>query len=188
MKLILASKSPRRSELLTQAGISFQVIPADVEEVTNPALSIKENIKALATLKAQWVANNHPDDYVLGADTVVISDDQIIGKPHDREDAQRILTSLSGKAHQVVTGFALITPASEIFSDTVTSLVTFHSLTQQVITDYIKTGEPMDKAGAYAIQGLGKKLVAGYEGSYTNIVGLPVEEVMRCLKSAGFTN
>lgn len=187
MKLILASKSPRRSELLTEAGIAFQVIPADVEEVTNSALSIQENIKALAALKAQWVAKNHPDDFVLGADTVVISDDQIIGKPHDRGDAQRILTHLSGRTHQVVTGFALIAPASKVRSDTVTSSVTFHSLTQQVITDYINTGEPMDKAGAYAIQGLGKKLVAGYEGSYTNIVGLPVDEVMRCLKSAGFT-
>lgn len=187
MKLILASQSPRRSELLIQAGIAFEVIPADVKEVTNTALSIHENIKALAALKAQWVAKNHPDDYVLGADTVVVSDDQIIGKPHDREDAQRILTHLSGKTHQVVTGFALITPASKIFSDTVTSGVTFHSLTQQVIADYIKTSEPMDKAGAYAIQGLGKKLVAGYEGSYTNIVGLPVDEVIHCLKSAGFT-
>lgn len=187
MKLILASKSPRRSELLTKAGISFQVIPADVEEVTDSALSIQENIKALAALKAQWVANNHPDHFVLGADTVVVSDDQIIGKPHDREDAQRILTLLSGKTHQVVTGFALITPASKIFSDTVTSGVTFHSLTQQVIADYINTGEPMDKAGAYAIQGVGNKLVAGYDGSYTNIVGLPVDEVMHCLKSAGFT-
>ncbi len=163
------------------------MVPADVEEVTKPALSIQENIKALAALKAQWVAKNHPGDYVLGADTVVVSDDQIIGKPHDREDAQRILTHLSGRTHQVVTGFALITPASKILSETVTSLVSFHSLTQQVITDYINTGEPMDKAGAYAIQGLGKKLVAGHEGSYTNIVGLPVDEVIRCLKSAGFT-
>lgn len=186
MKLILASKSPRRSELLTQAGIVFEVVPADVDEITDPELSIQENIKALATLKATWVAKNNTDAFVLGADTVVVLDNQIIGKPCDRQDAQQILSRLSGKTHQVVTGYALITPESKVLSDTVTSLVSFHNLTQETIENYIDSGEPMDKAGAYAIQGLGKKLIAGYEGSYTNIVGLPVDEVLHCLKSAGF--
>ncbi len=188
MKLILASKSPRRTELLTKAGIAFEVIPAEVDEVTDPALSIQENIKALAQLKAQSVANNHRTAYVLGADTVVVLENRIIGKPEDWEDAKRILTSLSGKTHQVITGFALVTPSAGIVSDCVTSVVSFHALTQQTIADYIDTGEPMDKAGAYAIQGIGKKLVAGYEGSYNNIVGLPVDEVLCCLKTAGFIN
>ncbi len=186
MKLILASQSPRRSELLTQAGIAFEVVPADVDEIIDPALSIQENIKALAALKASWVAKNNTDAFVLGADTVVVLDNKIIGKPRDRQDAQQILSRLSGKTHQVVTGYAIITPEPKTLSDTVTSLVSFHTLTQETIENYIDSSEPMDKAGAYAIQGLGKKLVSGYEGSYTNIVGLPVEEVLHCLKRAGF--
>ncbi|QPJ61090.1 MAG: septum formation inhibitor Maf [Candidatus Nitronauta litoralis] len=187
MKLILASKSPRRSELLTQAGITFEVVPAEVDEITDPNLPIHENIKNLAALKAKWVANNNPDAFVLGADTVVVLDNQIIGKPRDRQDARQILSRLSGNEHQVVTGYALISPDSQIFSDTVTSAVSFHKLNQETIEDYIESGEPMDKAGAYAIQGLGKQLIKGYEGSYTNIVGLPVDEILHCLKNAGFT-
>lgn len=187
MKLILASQSPRRKDLLNKAGLEFDVIPADVDENPDPARSVEDNIKRLASQKAEAVGKNHPEAWVLGADTVVVLDGKIIGKPLDRYDAQRILNELSGKTHQVITGFSLRVPGGKTISETVTSTVSFHPLNENTIEDYIQTGEPMDKAGAYAIQGIGKNLVAGFTGSYSNIVGLPVDEVLVCLKNAGFS-
>ncbi len=183
--LILASQSPRRKSLLSEARVEFEVIPANVDEEDDSALTPEENVRALARTKALQVAARHRGRYVLGADTLVALGDDIIGKPVDRDDASRILMRLGGKTHRVITGFALALPDGSVVCDSVTSRVLIKPLDPQMISDYIETGEPMDKAGAYAIQGEGRRLVAGYEGSYDNIVGLPVAEVLRMLEERG---
>ena len=178
--LVLASASPRRSELLTGAGAGFLVLPSDADEQADPSLSAKELVKLLSARKAEATAalwgDALPDDLlVLAADTVVEAPDgRILGKPTDKDDAYAMLSSLSGKRHYVYSGFTLLWKGG-VYTEAVASGVRFKPLTDDEIYRYIATGEPMDKAGSYAIQGLGGALTDGYEGDFTNIVGLPMQ-------------
>ncbi|MDM8549611.1 Maf family protein [Desulfobacterales bacterium HSG2] len=185
--LILASKSPRRRYLLEQAGLSFSVIPSSFDEDTIPLQSPELYVKVLAEAKAGEVAEKYPHNWVIGADTIVLIDDTILGKPASKEEARSMLKRLSGQTHHVLTGYSIICKAkNRNFSETVKTRVLFKSLTDQEIEWYIHTKEPFDKAGAYAIQGLGTFLVKSISGSYTNVVGLPVCEVIEFLiKDAG---
>lgn len=176
--LILASKSPRRKELLKQIGIPFVVVVSDAEEVSGnswtPAALVVENAKR----KARAVAEKYPDSPVLGADTVVSSEGKIFGKPKDKDEARKMLTALSGKMHEVTTGLALIN-RNEIRTTNVTTKVFFDTMTKADIDAYIATEEPMDKAGAYAIQGKAARFIEKIEGSYSNVVGLPLNTLIQ---------
>lgn len=176
--LILASKSPRRKELLKQIGIPFVVVVSDAEEVSGnswtPAALVVENAKR----KARAVAEKYPDSPVLGADTVVSSEGKIFGKPKDKDEARKMLTALSGKMHEVTTGLALIN-RNEIRTTNVTTKVFFDTMTKADIDAYIATDEPMDKAGAYAIQGKAARFIEKIEGSYSNVVGLPLNALIQ---------
>jgi septum formation protein len=183
-KIILASQSPRRIELLRQITTRFEVIPSAIEEIIDPQRTPLENAVDLAVQKAQWVARKHKGRLVLGADTLVVLDGDVIGKPADRNDALRILRRLSGREHQVITGVAIVNDS--IFKDAAVSTVCVKPLTDEEISRYVDTGEPMDKAGAYAIQGEGAFMVSRYQGSFTNIVGLPVETVRDLLRKSGY--
>jgi septum formation protein len=185
-KLILASRSPRRSELLRSLGVEFEVSPSKVDEITDPEQSPEQNATNIARDKAHWVARHYPGSYVLGADTMVVLDQEIIGQPTDEKDACRILSKLTGKQHRVVTGVVLITPEAQEYETAVISTVTLKSVSENEIRSYIATGEPLDKAGAYAIQGEGSFLVESWEGSYSNIVGLPLEALTGLFQQAGF--
>ena len=170
-KLILASGSPRRLDLLRQIGIEPEVFPVDAEEIKegNP----KEVVEKNALLKAKAAAVLRPNETILAADTIVAFDDRILGKPKNKEDAFNMLKSLSGKSHSVFTGMAAY--ENGLFKSTVVeSKVYFFELTDQAILGYIATGEPMDKAGSYGIQGKGAVLVKAIAGDYNNIVGLPI--------------
>ncbi len=184
-KLVLASASPRRQELLRNAGIAFEVQPADIAEYPQPGESAKTCAERLARAKALAVARQRPYDFVLGADTVVVVDGHILGKPSDANDAARMLRMLSGRRHQVITGVCLVVHGqSSVASET--TLVTVSQITGEEIADYVATGEPMDKAGAYAIQGIASRWIPRIEGDYSNVVGLPVALVFGMLKSAAF--
>ena len=179
--LILASKSPRRKELLKQIGIPFVVVVSDAEEVSGnswtPAALVVENAKR----KARAVAEKYPDSPVLGADTVVSLEGKIFGKPKDKDEARKMLTALSGKMHEVTTGLALIN-RNEIRTTSVTTKVFFDTMTKADIDAYIATDEPMDKAGAYAIQGKAARFIEKIEGSYSNVVGLPLNALIQLSK------
>ena len=179
--LILASKSPRRKELLKQIGIPFVVVVSDAEEVSGnswtPAALVVENAKR----KARAVAEKYPDSPVLGADTVVSSEGKIFGKPKDKDEARKMLTVLSGKMHEVTTGLALIN-RNEIRTTNVTTKVFFDTMTKADIDAYIATEESMDKAGAYAIQGKAARFIEKIEGSYSNVVGLPLNALIQLSK------
>ncbi len=184
--LILASQSPRRKYLLEQAGLTFQVIPSHIDESSLPPTPPADYVRQLAEAKALDVAAAHAASWVLGADTIVAVDDRLLGKPTSAGDAREMLKRLSGKTHQVYTGYCLIHRGrSRRIADTVRTDVVFKTLTDQEIDWYIGTGEPFDKAGAYAIQGLGTFLVRRISGSYTNVVGLPVCEVVEILLREG---
>jgi septum formation protein len=185
-KLILASRSPRRLELLRSLGLEFTVSPSHVDEITEPKQSPEQNATKIARDKAHWVARQNPGCYVLGADTMVVLDQKIIGQPTDEEDAYRILSKLTGKQHRVITGVVLITPEAEEYAAAVVSTVTIKTVSEAEIRAYIATGEPLDKAGAYAIQGKGAFLIESWEGSYSNIVGLPLEALTDLFQQAGF--
>jgi septum formation protein len=176
---ILASKSPRRRYLLEQAGLCFTVIPSSVDESAFPPSVSDDYVRSLAQAKAEDIAARHPAAWVLGADTIVRIGEAILGKPRSREEARNMLRRLSGQTHQVLTGYAICCrDRGRSFSETVITDVTFKELTAAEIEWYIHTREPFDKAGAYAIQGLGTFLVKRIKGSYTNVVGLPVCEVI----------
>ena len=184
--LILASQSPRRKYLLEQAGLTFRVIPSRVDESDRPLATPADYVRRLAEAKAGDVAGSHPDSWVLGADTIVTVDHRLLGKPASPRDAREMLERLSGKTHQVYTGFCLVQQRrSRCIADTVQTDVVFKTLSATEIDWYIHTGEPFDKAGAYAIQGLGTFLVRRINGSYTNVVGLPVCEVVEILLREG---
>ena len=180
MKIILASNSPRRKELLEKHGVNFTVKPSNVDEVIDKNLSVYENVMNLAKIKALDVFNRNPNEVVLAADTIVVFENEILGKPIDEMDAFRMLKLLSGKTHEVITGVALCSKDSQII-DYEVSKVTFNKITEEEILEYIKTKEPMDKAGSYAIQGIGSKFVKSYEGEFDNIVGLPMKLVLKML-------
>lgn len=187
MDIILASASPRRKELMEKAGFEITIIPAGCQEKADPG-SAAEVVKTLAVQKAEWVAKSIKDKYpadtiVIGADTVVALDETILGKPKDKEDAFSMLKTLSGKEHQVYTGVSIISLDGSIREGFVScTRVKFYDLTDEEIKDYVETGEPMDKAGAYGIQGKGGMLVEGITGDYSNVVGLPIGELYRILK------
>jgi len=181
-RLILASKSPRRSELLKQAGLTFSVIPSDFDEDTVALSNPDSDVVTLAESKALDISQKHPDAWVIGADTIVLIGRKILGKPASAEEAFEMLQRLSGKTHQVLTGYCICCKKkNRVFSETVKTDVNFKRLTDAEINWYIQTGEPFDKAGGYAIQGIGSFLVRSINGSYTNVVGLPVCEVMAFL-------
>jgi septum formation protein len=184
--LILASKSARRRYLLKQAGISFSVIPSGFDENSVPVYSPEKYVRILAESKARDIAYKYPESWVIGADTVVVIDGKILGKPSSRTDARSMLKSLSGQTHEVLTGYCICCASKErLFSETVKTEVLFKNLSEDEIEWYIHTKEPFDKAGAYAIQGLGTFLVKSVNGSYTNVVGLPVCEVIEFLIKEG---
>jgi septum formation protein len=180
-KVVLASQSPRRVELLKEIFNQFEVAPSSIEEVLDIGLRPEENAKNLARAKAESIAPNFPDCWVIGADTLLTLDNEIFGKPEDEEDAKRILKRLSGREHLVITGISIVGPKKSI-AKPVTSKVKIKPLTDQEIEDYISTGEPMDKAGAYAIQGKGGFMVRSFSGSKNNIIGLPLDELKILLK------
>ena len=179
--IILASRSPRRAELLTAAGISFEVLAADIDEAPQPSELPVAYVERLAIDKARAVLALRPHARVLGADTTVTVDGHILGKPRDADDAARMLRMLSGRAHDVHTGVALVSAAG-VCSAVETTRVWFTPMTDEDIAWYVATGEPEDRAGAYAIQGLASRFVPRIEGSYSNVVGLPVAMVSSILK------
>ncbi len=192
--IILASSSPRRHELLAKLGIEFEIIEPTISEIVEPGESAWEFALRVAGEKALSVVDGvDPDALIIGADTVVSLDDHILLKPKDYNDAERMLKKLSGTEHNVYTAFAFVKLLEGIVhSEYVSTRVTMRELAPQDVEGYIKTGEPMDKAGAYSIQGLGATMVRSIKGSYTNVVGLPLVEVMRALAGFGieqrFTN
>jgi septum formation protein len=185
VRLILASASPRRSELLRAAGYAFDVVPADVDERTRSAESPDAYVRRVALDKARVVAACVPDALVLAADTCVVIDGHILGKPIDGADGARMLRLLSGRAHEVLTGVAVIGPAGTSV-ESASSRVVFATLTEGDIAWYLASGEPADKAGAYAIQGLASRFVERIDGSCSNVVGLPVAVASRMLREQGF--
>jgi septum formation protein len=188
--IVLASASPRRQEILRNAGIAFVVQPSHVPEIpANGELPIVY-AERLARDKALEVSKKRLDGFVLGADTVVVVNNTMLEKPTDATDAARMLRLLSGKTHEVTTGVCLASPQSkaenlELRTASETTLVTMTALTEEDIAAYIATGEPMDKAGAYAIQGIASRWISRIEGDYFNVVGLPVALVYRMLQEAG---
>lgn len=179
--IILASASPRRSELMTLAGFRFDVICADIDEIVPEKALPQEVVMSLALQKAQAVAKDHRKSAVVGSDTVVALDGKIFGKPRSEKEAAEMLRSLSGRIHKVFTGVAIVCgeKVTSFFEETE---VEFYPLTDQEILDYVATGEPMDKAGAYGIQGRGAVLVKRINGDYFNVMGLPISKVYRELK------
>ena len=182
--LILASCSPRRCELLQRTGISFETDAPDVDE--NCDLPAQEAVSVLSRRKASAAAEKHPGSFILAADTLVSLDGHSLGKPVDSEDAVRMLHLLSGKTHHVYTGVTVISPDGGIFTDYDKTDVTFAQLSDEEIQYYVHSGEPMDKAGAYAIQGRAGLWITRIEGSDTSVIGLPLWIVRNLLTRAGF--
>lgn len=189
VRLVLASASPRRSELLRAAGFEFDINPAHVDEAIRAGESASVYVRRVAEHKAQVIGSQSPERAVLAADTVVVVDDQILGKPQDADDARRMLRLLSGRTHQVMTGVCLWQGVPDGAARTTTHVavtaVEFATLAEAEIAWYVDSGEPMDKAGAYAIQGLASRFVTRIDGSYSNVVGLPVALVYEMCSEAG---
>ena len=181
MQLVLASASPRRRQILRSAGIPFIVRPADVIEAHLPGESPEAFVKRLAEAKARAVWRD--GELVLGADTVVVIDKTILGKPADEDEARRMLRLLSGRTHRVLTGIALFN-GTVARADIEETIVHFRDLDDLEISEYAASGEPLDKAGAYGIQGAASKFVPRIEGCYFNVVGLPISRVYRCIRSS----
>ena len=185
-KIILASASPRRRQLLHQVGAKFEVVTSNVEENIEQQMPASDLVQALAYAKARDVAYHIHDNacIVIGADTVVVYNDQILGKPQHKEHAYEMLRMLSGSTHEVFTGFAIIDKHTDkSVKQYEKTRVTFRQLNDREINAYIKTGEPMDKAGAYGIQEIGSLLIESIQGDYFNVVGLPIMRVACLLKS-----
>ena len=185
-RLILASASPRRKELLAEIGVPFDVVPAEVTEFEAPDADPREMVRHNAALKADWVAVRHPAATVIGADTTVFIDRTVLNKPRDEAEARQMLRLLSGKTHTVFTGLAMRRLSDGLKLDQgVASEVTFKAYDEVTIDLYLSRVHTLDKAGGYAIQEHSELLMAGYSGSLTNIVGLPVEEMKQLLTQAG---
>jgi septum formation protein len=184
--LILASASPRRQELLRNAGIAFSVQAANINETPLAGESPRGCAERLAGEKALAVFQSRPQQWVLGADTIVVVGDAMLGKPRDADDAVRMLRMLSGRTHEVITGVCVVGPvASKSNVASETTLVTMCEVSDEEIREYVATGEPMDKAGAYAIQGMASRWIPRIEGDYSNVVGLPVALVYAMLRERG---
>ncbi len=184
VRLILASASPRRADLLTAAGFTFDVHPVEVDESVLPGEKPDAYVLRLALAKGRACAARHPGSVVLAADTSVVVDDRILGKPEDASDAENMLRALSGRTHEVLTGVALCRDGREA-AEVVCTSVRFAHLSPAEVRWYVASGEPRDKAGAYAVQGLASRYVDSVEGSYSNVVGLPVATVYRLLREFG---
>lgn len=185
MKIVLASQSPRRKELLGRMGLEFVTQASKIDESAFDGLEARELVATLSREKAQWIARQlDGETLVIGADTVVVRDGAALGKPKDTEDAVAMLLSLSGRDHQVCTGVTVYR-GDRVLTQVEETQVTFRELTEAEVRQYVSTGEPMDKAGAYGIQGLGGLLVEGIRGDYSNVVGLPVCRLGQMLKDFG---
>lgn len=182
MTVILASQSPRRKELLQRVVPQFDIVPADIDEEVKPCMTPTEYVLEMATQKARFIAKTHPEALIIGCDTIVTIDNQVLGKPVSRADGFRMLKALSGREHHVYTSVTLIEGDQEA-SVTVPSKVTFYELTDEEINTYLDTEEYADKAGAYGIQGQGALLIKSIEGDYYTIMGLPIARLSRMLKS-----
>jgi septum formation protein len=181
MRLILASGSPRRSELLAAAGIGFEVIPSPAEEIHDSSLGMAELCEENARLKAIAVFSLHPDAVVIGADTLVFLDGEPLGKPKDMAEAEVMLRRLSGKMNRVCTGVCILRPGEKVTLLHVVTEVFFRELDDETLFAYLAKTQPLDKAGAYGIQDRGEMIIERIEGSYDNVMGLPVEQVLQAL-------
>ncbi len=185
-QLILASKSPRRSELLRQVGLEFDAVPSGVKEDFVERESPQEHVIRLALAKAKDVANKYPERWVIAADTIVYIGGSILGKPNNRQEALEMLRRLSGQEHWVLTGFSVCHLGKErADQETVQTAVRMKNLTPAEMEWYVRTGEPFDKAGGYAVQGIGSFMIESIRGSYTNVVGLPLCELVQMLNRLG---
>jgi septum formation protein len=185
-RIILASGSPRRYELLRQVGLDVDVIPSRIEENFVKGESPRKHVLRLAEAKAVDVGNQYPDCWVIAADTVVYVDHSILGKPKNREEAKKMLRRLSGKEHRVLTGFSVHhLKKGKGDREAVQTAVKVKKLTQAEMEWYVETGEPFDKAGGYAVQGIGSFMIESIKGSYTNVVGLPICELIQMLVRLG---
>jgi septum formation protein len=185
-KLVLASASPRRQELLEMLGIDLIIEPSGIDESYRPGESARDHALRLSLEKARDVSVKHPGLWVLGADTIVVVAGEILGKPADKEDAREMLLKLSGREHVVITAFALVfRQTGAEYSQAVESRVTFNPLEEDELQWYLGTGEPYDKAGAYAVQGKGAAFIKEICGSHTNLIGLPLSEVVEAQRKTG---
>lgn len=182
--LVLGSSSPRRARILSELGIPFEIDPAGIDEDILPGESPETAAERLAAAKAADVAMRHPDRWVIAADTLVHVEGRILGKPSSDDEAASMLRSLSGREHRVVTAVRLLRGAVGGIGETVWSGVRFAAMTDEEIAWYVATGEPRDKAGAYAVQGLGARFVERIDGSFTNVMGLPARSVYRLMTGA----
>ena len=181
-KIILASKSPRRKEILSRCGIGFSCMPMEIDESLEEGSTLCEKIRLLSERKAEACLKENPEAVIIGSDTIVTVDEEILGKPRDREEARAMLRKLSGRTHRVITGVCIVS-SDRKYSDTSVSEVTFAPLCEQEIDDYVSSGECDDKAGAYAVQGLGGKFITRLNGDYYAVMGLPLHLVYEELKN-----
>lgn len=182
-KIVLASASPRRKQIFALTGLKFEIDPSEYEEDLSLNLPPKELVIQMSQGKAKQVAKHHQNAIVIGADTVIVYQGEIIGKPQTQSRAKQILSKLSGQSHSVITGFTIIDTANnQTVAQAIETRVTFKQLSPEEIISYVESGEPLDKAGAYAIQGLGAVLIERIEGDYYNVVGLPLCALVNQLK------
>lgn len=182
MKIVLASQSPRRRQLLGQMGLEFTTQSPEIDEAAFQGRDARDLVQILSREKARWIAGQvDPETLVIGADTVVVRDGEILGKPKGEEEARAMLASLSGRTHQVCTGVT-VCRGDKVLTQVEETQVTFRPLTDQEIRQYVSTGEPMDKAGAYGVQGFFARYIKGLKGSYANVMGLPVSRLYQELK------
>ncbi|MDO5142700.1 MAG: Maf family protein [Eubacteriales bacterium] len=185
MQIVLASGSPRRRELLARITTQFTVCPAAVDERLRPGAPLADEVVRLSRCKAQAAQQRHPDAVCIGSDTMVTIDGLPLGKPADEDEAAAMLRRLRGRTHEVLTGLAVLPPTGEAHTRCVRTRVTFRAFAEDELAAYLATGEPMDKAGAYGIQGRGALLVRGIEGDYHSVVGLPIAPLYEILRAIG---
>ena len=181
---ILASQSPRRRELLSMLGLTFEIITADIDETMDPALTVEEAVAEVCRKKAQAVGQSHPDKLIVAADTIVVVDGKVLGKPHSEEEAFAMLRSLSGRSHTVMTAFCL-SKGDQAETHVEKTHLRFRELSDGEINAYVATGSPMDKAGAYGIQDQASIFVEALDGDYYNVMGLPLCSLTQCLRVWG---
>jgi septum formation protein len=185
-RIILASASPRRKELLEKIGLKFEVEPSDYAEDMRSELSPDELARSISLEKAKVVASKHNNAIVIAADTFIVSRGKILGKPNTRDEARKMLMTLKGKSHSVITGFTILdTDKNKVLTKSVETIIHIKNLTSEEVDAYVKSKEPLDKAGAYAIQGLGSVIVERIEGDYFNVMGLPLSVLAEGLKEFG---